>query len=657
MENITTIKEIVIILVVSLPIIFLFKKINIPGIVGFLIAGMIIGPFGFRLISNTEQINTIAEIGVILLLFTIGLEVSLKKLLGMKKLLIYAGGIQVFVTIIISAAILASQDIAINKAIFYGMLISLSSTAIVLKLLSDRKELEAPHGRISLGILIFQDLLVVPLFIFLPILGHGEQFDFLGIILKVSYAFGAVALIIIAARFLMPKILFQLANLRTREAFTIGIILLLLGTAYLTHLLGLSLALGAFIAGLILSESEFSWEITGLVLPFKDVFNSIFFVSIGMLLNVNFLIDNLSLLLIVTAALILMKSLVIISEVKLMRYPLRTAVLTGLGLAQIGEFSFILAQAGMGFNLISTDFFDAFISSSIFSMMITPFLFQLTPIIANKLGKIEPTSKKISPELTNELKNHVIIVGFGLNGRNIARVLKETGINYVIIELNPNTVREEKKKGEKIIYGDVNKEEILKRAGIENANTVVFVISDPQSIRIGLYQTKKLNPSVYTIVRTRFISDTNELLNLGADEIIPEEFETSLQIFSKVLRKYHVPLNVIMKQVQIIRNESYSILRNAEKYPQHLSNLGEILAAGITETYFVNEENIHIGKTLADIDLRAKTDATVIAIVRENETISSPTSREKILANDTLVITGTHQSVDTAIKYLNQGEV
>ncbi len=372
MENISIIKEIVIILLVSLPIIFLFKKINIPSIVGFLIAGMIIGPYGFKLISNPEQIDIIAEIGVILLLFTIGLEISLKNLLSMRKFLLITGGIQVFGTILISTLIFYFNDIPLNKAIFFGMLISLSSTAIVLKLLSDRKEIETPHGRISLAILIFQDFLVVPFFIFLPILGQSEKFELTKIILQIVYAFGAVALIIIIARFLMPKILFHLANLRIREAFTIGIILLLLGTAYLTHLFGLSFALGAFIAGLIVSESEFSWQVTAEILPFKDVFNSIFFVSIGLLLNINFLISNISLLLLITIGLILLKALVVVSTVKLSRYPLRTSILAGFGLAQIGEFSFILAQAGMSFNLISPEYFDAFISSSIFSMVLAP---------------------------------------------------------------------------------------------------------------------------------------------------------------------------------------------------------------------------------------------------------------------------------------------
>ena len=652
MEEILVIQDIVVILLVSLPIIFLFKKINVPSIVGFLIAGMIIGPFGFKLITQIDEVEVMAEIGVIMLLFTIGLEVSFSQLVRIKKFLLIAGSLQVGLTVLFSSALFFLFGIPLNQAIFFGMLVSLSSTAIVLKLLSDRNELEAPHGKISLGILIFQDLIIVPMFLALPILSTAGELDFSEVVIKLAVSFGAVLAILVIARLIMPKIMYQLANLRQRDAFTIGILLVLLGTSYLTHSLGLSFALGAFIAGLILAESEFNFQIISDIHPLRDAFNSIFFVSIGLLLNIEFVVENPLVIIIFSTGLLLFKACIIGSIVLFMKYPLRIAVITGLILAQVGEFSFILAQSGSNYNLIDAEYYNVFLASSIFTMIITPFLFKLAPIIVFRSSKLNVTDEQTKSE-SKPLKGHVIVAGFGLNGKNLTRVLKETGINYIVIELNPDTVMEEKKNGEKIVFGDVSKQDILQQVNIIDANVLVFAISDPATTRRGLKLAKQLNPKIYTVVRTRYVNEIDELAKLGSDVIIPEEFETSLEIFRKVLERYHVPLNVIMKQVAIIRNESYKLLRKEEKEPSSFIHLDELLAEGITETYYVNEDNPHAAKMLSEINLRAETDATIIAIVRNGKTITSPSGKENLLAHDTLVITGTHASVDKAMYFLS----
>jgi monovalent cation:H+ antiporter-2, CPA2 family len=476
MHQFAVIKDIVIILLVSVPIIFLFKKINLPSTVGFLIAGMIIGPFGFRLIREIEQVEVMAEIGVILLLFYIGLEVSFNKVYKIKKLFFNAGGLQVGLTTLIASLIFIAVGVEINRSIFYGMLVSLSSTAIVLKLFSDRNETDTPHGKIALATLIFQDFAIVPMFILLPLLASAGNVSIGGIAFQFGKAILAVILIIVASRVLMPKIIYLLASIRIREAFTIGIILLLLGTAYLTFLAGLSFALGAFIAGLILSESDFSHQIVSDILPLKDSFNSIFFVSIGLLLNIEFVIENPLLLLGASTGILILKSFIIILIVKFLKFPLRVAILTGISIAQIGEFSFVLAQAGIQFDLIPDEFYNAFIAASIFTMTLTPLLLNAAPLIALKISKVE---KDKQPDSIPELENHVIIAGFGVNGRNLARVLRETGIKYVVVELNPDTVLKEKEKGENIFYGDITKQEILIKASVKKAKVIVFAISDP----------------------------------------------------------------------------------------------------------------------------------------------------------------------------------
>jgi len=656
MNEFLIIQDIVVILLVSLPIIFLFKKFNLPSIVGFLIAGMLIGPYGFNFIRSVNQISVMAEIGVMLLMFTIGLEFSLSQLIRIKKFLLVAGGFQLLTTIFLTTIIFSALGIEFKQAIFFSLLVSLSSTAIVLKILSDKNELESPHGKISIGILIFQDLAIVPMFLFLPLLSGFDELSGGDIALNIIIAFGVLVGLLFLARFLMPLIVYQIASIRSREAFTIGVILLLLGTAYITHSFGLSFALGAFIAGLILSESDYNHQIASDILPFRDSFNSIFFVSIGLLLNIQFVVENLLLISGLTLGILIIKTFVIVTIVIFMKYPLRIGVLTGLGLAQIGEFSFVLAQAGLNFNLFETDYYyNSFLASTIFSMILTPLLIKSSPFIAGKTSIIEK-DKKHSDNYLENLHAHVIIAGFGLNGSNLARVLKETGIKYIVTELNPDTVKREKIKGEKIIYGDISKEEVLNAVRIDKANIIVYAISDPGVTKMSLKLVKRLNPQIYALVRTRYVNEVDELKKLGADDVIPEEFETALQIFRKVLERYHIPLNVIMKQTTILREESYSFLRKEGVNISSFTHLDEILAQGLTETYYVNNDNIFINKNLSEINLRANTDATIIAIVRNGKTISNPSAKEIIFAADTLVIYGTHLSVDQAIDVLN-GEV
>jgi len=659
MHDYGIIREIVIILAVSLPILFLFKKVNIPSIIGFLIAGVIIGPFGFKLIDDTSKIEVMAEIGVILLMFTIGLEFSIEKLIKMKDLLFYTGGFQVVGTITVAGIIFYSFGVTVNQALFFGMLISLSSTAIVLKILVDKNDLSSPYGKISLSILIFQDLAIVPMLILLPVLAAGEGVSFISVSIQMLISFALVAVIILLAKFLIPKLLFHIANLRIREVFTIGILLFVLGISYMTEMVGLSFSIGAFIAGIIISESEFSYEIVAEILPFKDAFNSLFFVSVGMLLNVQFILENPIIVFPLIFGIIIVKSGIILIIIKAMKYPARVGIMAGLSLAQVGEFSFILAQAGMGYELISKEFFNAFLAASIFTMILTPFMIQIAPFFASKVSFLDGKNAVLTEDENDveesTLKNHVVIVGFGLNGRNLATVLKETGIQYIVIELNPETVLRQKSLGENIIYGDSTKKEILHKTHIEDAKVIVFAISDPSSTRASLKVVKQMNPHVYAVVRTRYISEIEDLMKLGADEVIPEEFETSLQIFGKVLTQYHIPLNVIAKQTALLRGESYRMMRRLGNEAPQYYHLDEILAQGLTETFFVSKDNPFIGKTLKEINLRAVTDATIIAIVRGTKTISNPSGNEKLFFNDTLVITGTHMAVDKAFDYFEMG--
>lgn len=652
MQDYSIIKDIVLILLLSIPVIIIFNRIQLPSIVGFLITGIILGPSVLRIISNPDQITIIAEVGVIFLLFSVGLELSLKELVSIKKILLIGGGLQVVTTILITTGIILMIGLPINQAIFFGALVSLSSTVIVLKTLYDRGELDSPQGKISLGILIFQDLAIVPLFIIVNLFGTSDQVSLGVVSLKLLTAFGAVAAIIFIAKYISPHLLYRLAKLRLKEIFTVGIIFLILGTAYLTHSLGLSFALGAFIAGLILSESEYSHQIIAETLPLRDTFNSLFFVSIGLLLNLSFVVENPFIVISSSLGIVLIKAIIVFIVVRLLKYPVRIAVLVGIGLGQVGEFSFILGEYGLSLGLVPPGLFNILISSTIITMSLTPFLFKIAPKVASRSADFDPGKSKSKP--TEHMKNHVIIAGFGLNGRNLAHVLKETGIDYIIIEMNPDTVKKEKAKGEKIIFGDIGNYEVLKSALVEKARVLVIAISDKATSRRAVKIAKQLNPNIKLIVRTRFMKETEELIKLGADAVIPEEFETSIQIFRTVLEQFHIPLNVIMQQVNLLRGGSYKYLRSEEGTEVAFTHIDELLTARLTDTFYINEKNKYAGKTIGELNLRSKTDATIIAIVKKGTTITTPTAKDILQIGDTLVITGTHKAVDLAFDMLSE---
>jgi CPA2 family monovalent cation:H+ antiporter-2 len=654
MPQIPIIKELIIIFSVSLIIISLFKKLNMPSIPGFLIAGIIIGPQGLSLINELGNIQVMAEIGVMLLLFTIGLEISFSKIIELKKLFLSVGVFQVSLTTIFVSIILFIIGVDVKQSILFGILVSISSTAIILKILSDKNELESPHGKFSLSISIFQDLAFVPLMMIIPLISSGFKENYSGVITKLIASIIILVIAVFASRYLMPKIMLQLANLRLREAFTIGVVFLILGLSYLTESIGLSLALGAFIAGLILSETDFSHQVIADIIPLKDAFNSMFFVSIGLLLNLSYVIQFPYLILIATIGIILLKSLIIFLIIIFQKYPPRIGIVTGIGLAQVGEFSFVLSQAGIRYDLIQADYYSAFLASSIASMLLTPFLFQLASKYSFRIKDYEsPVTKKMSGDKLPLLKNHVIVGGYGLNGRNLARVLKETGINYIVLELNSKVVKEFKAKKERINYGDITRRDILLNANIKEASVIVFLISDLTSSKVGIRLAKELNPKIYCIVRTRFIDEVEELIKLGADEVIPEEFETSLQIFSKVLEKYHIPVNIIAKQANIIRNEAYVMLRKEPSEFHPLSQIDKILAEGLTESYFVEETNPNLNKNIKELNIRQLTGATIIAIIRGGKNITNPSGSEEIKTGDILVIYGNHLSVDKALDLLS----
>ena len=653
-------KDLVIVLAASVLIIYVSHKLRLPPVVGFLLTGVLIGPGGLSLVKNDATVRTLAEIGVVMLLFTIGLEFEPARLKRIRRNFLSGGSLQVALTTAACVAILTGfLRLRFREALFYGFLISLSSTAVVLKILGDRGETDSPQGRISLGILIFQDLAIVPMLALVPVLANAGSVSALAIAVRFALSAAAVAGVFVLARVLMPFLLNVVVRTRVREFFLIATLFLCLGMALLTSSLGLSLALGAFLAGVVLAESAYSHQVVSDILPFKDVFNSLFFIAVGMLLDVRAVWKFLPTILILVAVVLVVKTLVAVSTVFILGYGARVAVVTGLALAQVGEFSFVLAGVGRANGFLAGNIFQAFIASSILTILATPFLIQASPALAD-LGERRLHWKRREserPESRLRPEGHLIIAGYGLNGRNLAHVLKEAGIAYVILELNPVTVREAAADGEPIIYGDVSSRTILEEAGIGRAKGIVFAISDPLMTQRGVKAVKALNPDAFVIVRTRYAAEIDRLLGLGADDVIPEEFETSIEIFTRVLERYHVPRNVIEAEVKVLRGECYGMLRGACAAIRPVTErIADLLAAGTAETYFVGRGAWPARQTLGDLDLRGRTGATVLAVVRGDQSFAGPGADFKIQEQDTLVLVASHRDIDRAFAYLTTGE-
>jgi CPA2 family monovalent cation:H+ antiporter-2 len=650
--------DIVIIFGLAVAVLLLFHFLRLPAVVGLLLTGILAGPYGFGLIGAIHEVEILAEIGVILLLFTIGIEFSFKKLIEIRKQVIVGGSLQVGLTILAVFLIARRIGLSPSEAIFYGFLISLSSTAIVLRLIQERAEVDTPHGRAGLGTLLFQDVIIVPMILISPMLagnrpGGGIDSD---IFVFAAEGIAIISLVLIAAKWLMPWLLHQVARTRSTELFMLCVVAICLTIAWLTSYAGLSLALGAFIAGLIISESEYSHQALGNILPFRNVFTSFFFVSIGMLLDTSFLVNNLLLILIASAGVLVLKAIIASSAAILLGLSLRSGILAGLSICQVGEFSFILSRTGVKHGLLS-DHYQLFLAVAVLTMAATPFIISLAPRFADLVLKI-PVPAKLKTGLwpgppiktPEKLKKHLVIIGFGLNGRNVARAARMTGIPYMIIEMSPDTVKKEREKGEPIFYGDAIHEEVLRHAGIEDATVVVIAINDLAATRGITENVRRLSKTAHVIVRTRYLMEMPALYDLGANEVIPEEFETSVEIFSRVLAKYLIPRDEIDKLVVHLRSDGYEMFRNLVRESSSFSNLDLQLPDVEVSSLRVEEGSPIEGKSLLELELRKKYGVTVLALRRETQTFPNPDVEMPFFADDILYLMGNPEELAESAK-------
>ncbi|MBQ4615777.1 MAG: cation:proton antiporter [Mailhella sp.] len=652
-------REIAVLFLLSIVVVLVCHRFRLPSIVGFLLTGVLCGPSALGLIPNKEAVDIMAEVGVAFLMFTIGMELSGKELIRMKRPLLLGGTAQVVLTM---AAVFALTFwwSGMRLGLVYGCMVTLSSTAIVLSLLQQKAQMDSPQGRTCLAVLIFQDLAIVPMVLMLPLLSGGLAVDLNSMAIAAGKGVLTILGILLFGKIVLPKLMFSVVRSRSRELMLMTTLGLCLAVALITYKIGLSLALGAFLAGLMLAESEYSLNTLETMLPFKEVFSSIFFMSVGMLLDVQFFVTHIPVILAAATAIVVVKILMTIPAVLVLNYSLRTALLVAFSLAQVGEFSFVLAKSALGLGLLTDSAYQVFLASSIFTMVLTPLLINAAPWAAKLLlcrwglSKECSDSSQPSPEETeNEengiirdgrlLKDHLIIIGFGIGGKIMARGAKACGIPYVISEMNPDTVARYRDT-EPIRHGDASFPLVLEHLGVVTARALTLLISDPAGGRGIIANARAMNPSLYIIVRTRYLGNIDHYREIGADEVIPEEFETSLEVFARVLNRYLVPRQDIDRYVDIIRSENYGMARRLDMGGSVMHCLPDLQLTAFT----VEEGSPVAGKTLGEAALRREHGVTAAGL-RRGETINSaPDANTLLLPGDIIFLLATQEAISKA---------
>lgn len=649
MHDLTALQDVLILLGLALANAWLFSLMRQSPIVGYLITGLLVGPYGFHLIKGVHEVEMVAEIGVVLLLFTIGLEFSYKRITRLKKLLLTAGATQVITTglaVAVGTWLLGEPPVT---AIVLGMAMALSSTAIVLKLLLERGEIDSAHGRIALSILIFQDICVILFIVTLPLLGSQSDSFSLWAITKSAIILGGLYLFV---RHLLKPLLRGILRTRAPELFRLTILALVLGTAWVTAHAGLSLALGAFLAGLALAESDSSHQVMADIIPFRDVFLAVFFISVGMLVDVRLLISNWWAVLIGIMLLSLAKTIAGTLAGVASRYPLQTALVSGLMTFQVGEFSFILMAQARVLELVPTQTYQLSLSIIALSMMLTPMMFRLAqPMAARLTSLIGLDNKHIiheEQERTANLEGHVIIAGYGLSGKNVARTMREMRLPYIHIEMNGEVVRVARKSGEIILHGDATAPAVLEGAGIHKARAMVLAINDPSALARAIPTARELNPELYILARTHYVSSIDALLKAGADDIITDEFGAGLEMAAFLLRRYNVPEGRVLKVLSSLREEHSQRYQYREGKTKNLTGYLSVLEGGEIEIQAVPETSPCLGKTLAELNFRAATGASIMGIIRSERVIYNPPADLQLETGDTLILLGEDDNIRKA---------
>ena len=651
-------KDIVVIFALSTLVNLIFTKIRVPTVVGYLITGIIAGPHLLSIVHAKHEIEILAEIGVILLLFTIGLEFSLKHLLKIRRIVFFGGLLQVSITAGMFYLVSGFYGLSWQSSLFIGVLVALSSSALVLKLLQERSELTSNFGRTVLGILIFQDLLLVPLILFANLLGNNEfnvSREILFLALKATFIIGFVYA---GNKWLLPKLLHLIALTKNQELFMMSIFLICLAIALLTSQLGMSLAFGAFLAGLMISESPYSHNAFSNLIPFKDTFTSFFFVSIGMLLDINFVIDNYQLVILSVILVIVIKTLIAGGTGFILGHTFRGTIMIGLALSQVGEFSFILVKIGLNNSIISDYYYQLFLAVAVITMALTPFLMRISSPLATILLRIPLPEFLINglfplKEIEiPDLKNHLVIIGKDSSALKLSKMAKLNGITHVSVIFDPLIAKEKIQNGDLVVYGDAVNEPILLKAHADLAEIILISVGSLIPSMAIIEKARSLNKRAYIIARAKHVRNVEQLYELGADQVLPEKLEIAIDLFNRVLVRKLYPQKEINRILTGIRNLSLGEFSGKDiiNQPTIFDELPNMNISAIKVESGSKADN----KSISDIQLRTKTGVTLLAIKRGSAVLEHPIPKTVFEPDDIVYVLGNPEQVNLAFELFNK---
>lgn len=654
LEDTRFLSELLLLIAIATAGVAIFERLRLPSIAAFLVMGALVGPGGMGLIDDPDRVRSLAELGVVLLLFEIGLELPLERLRQLWRSAVVAGGLQVVATLICVSAIGTAFGLSLPSALVVGALVAMSSTALVMRLLSQRGQIDSPQGQIAVGVLLFQDLCIVPFLLAVPILAAGPDADTEAVLFVFARAVLALCVFYLISRFLLPRLLDRVAQFRSSEVFTMVAFLLVIGSAVVAENIGLTLAVGAFVGGLVLSASPYAHQLFAEVVPLRGLLLGVFFTAVGMLFDPATAAEHWVGVAVWAGAVIVLKSgFVAIIVALALRRGWRLGILAGLALAQTGEFSFVLAAQAAAAGLLDDELGQIFIAGSIVTLVATPFLVQASPWIAGLFGERAERTRDEPETMTGQAGTHVVLLGFGVGGRTIGRVLRAREIPYTAVDANATAVRSAQDQGVDILYGDATRRSILERAGVTRARLVIVVISDPVAAREIVSQVRRLAPETPILARTRYVSEVDELTQLGASQVIAEEFEATLELLGETLEHFGVSADSIGRFLTELRSEGYEFVRSTDLIVDPW--LTELLLEVGTQWVEVPEA-IHGGTSLFDLDVRARTGATIVAIERDGTTMPNPDASYRICGGDRLLTVGVPEAIERLNELLAERE-
>ena len=639
--DIYLLQNVAMILITAVIVLLIFNKLKLPTMIGLFITGIVIG----HVINDTSMISTLSELGVVFLLFIIGLEFSIEKFSAIKHYALFGGILQVSLTTILVTLLGLGLGLVLNSAIFLGFLVAFSSTAIVMKIMQQKHLNHSVQGRVTLGILIFQDIAVIVVILITPLLGGQsiELHTFPELLIKLI---GVAILIVIGAKWFIPLALKDAAKTKNRDLFMLLTLFICMGTTFATSLIGIGPELGAFLAGLLISNTEYSHQTLGYIQPFQDVFMSLFFISIGLMVNLHLFLYNIGIILALTTIILLIKFAATLLTGIVLKLPNKISISIAILLSQIGEFSFVLAREGMTYGLMTQRFFSIFLGVSILTMSVSPFLQKFTPQITKLLSKSsyfqeEGELKTLPEELTEAqpIKDHVILVGMGRVGKQMTKACNQFNVPILAVDMNPIVVEQQQNLGVPIIYGNASNENVLKQLRVTSAQCIVISASTYEGTLNTIDAARRLDPDIHIIVRTKYLKNIEEVIEAGADEVIPKEFETSILMFTRIMDYYNKDMDEIADAVNDLRSDNYDAFRSvsSEDVSAYLSN-------SFTEVE-LDSLRVYNDAHISDFPFE-KNNLTVTSVIRDNSTIIYIDEKFQFLEDDIILFTGLRHDIN-----------